>query len=186
MIKKIIRAAVRLRRKLHRTSSKQEKDIAIYQRLIATEAFKQAKTILLYAPIPHEKEVDTWKVMQEFVGKKIFILPRTAKSKQLELCIIKSKNDTSPNKLKIPEPLPTCKTVDHSSIDLAIIPGVAFDKKGNRIGFGQGYYDRLLRKLHCPILALAYDFQILHAIPRQAHDMSVHRIITEKKIYTIS
>lgn len=186
MVKKVIRTVVRLRRKLHRAKTKSEKDTLICGKLTEMKVFRHAKKILLYAPIPHEKEVNTWHIIEEWGGTKTIVLPKMLKSKGMALCIINSREDTKLNSQHIAEPISTCKKIDPKELDLAIIPGIAFDKKGNRIGFGHGYYDRLLKKLNCPVIALAYDFQILHAIPRHAHDVAVDTIITEKKIYHTS
>jgi 5-formyltetrahydrofolate cyclo-ligase len=77
-----------------------------------------------------------------------------------------------------------CKTVPLECIDIAIIPGIAFDEKGGRIGSGDGYYDRLIPKL--PIttrkVSLALDSQILPQVPTESHDKFVDIIITEKRI----
>lgn len=183
MVKKVIRTVVRLRRKFHRIKTKNEKDRVICRKLTKMEVFRHAKKILLYAPIPHEKEVNTWHIMEEWQGTKTIVLPKMLKTRRMKLCIIDSPKDTKLNSLQIAEPIVSCKKINPTDLDLAIIPGIAFDKKGNRIGFGHGYYDRLLKKLHCPVIALAYDFQILHAVPRHAHDVPVDTIITEKNIY---
>lgn len=186
MIKKAIRLAVRLRRKFHGNGTKSEKDRLICAKLTKMEVFRRSKRILLYAPIPHEKEVNTWLIIEEWGNIKTIVLPKTLKSKGMKLYAVTARVDTKPNSLHIPEPLPSCETINPKEIDLAIIPGIAFDKKGNRIGFGHGYYDRLLKKLNCPVIALAYDFQILHAVPRHEHDAPVDTIITEKKTYHTS
>lgn len=185
MEKHAIRLAIRTKRKQHHHLTKKEKDGMIQQKLERSKMWKETKTILLYAPIPHEKEVETWGLIERALKKgKIVALPLTnSKNKSLTLRIITSRDDTELCDLKFPEPKKSCPTIAPEDIDLAIIPGIAFDKQGNRIGFGHGYYDRLLKKLTCPVVALAYEFQILHAIPRQAHDVSVDTIITEKKIY---
>ena len=67
---------------------------------------------------------------------------------------------------------------DYSQIDLAIIPGMAFDKEGNRLGRGKGYYDRLLPQLHCPKIGLCFSFQYFDSIPYEKHDKSMDEIIT--------
>jgi 5-formyltetrahydrofolate cyclo-ligase len=82
------------------------------------------------------------------------------------------------------EPRQECvNEVSPESIDLIIIPGVAFDGQGNRIGHGMGYYDRLLQKkirTHC--LGLAFEFQIVESIPTEIHDVKIKKIITEERI----
>ncbi len=67
-------------------------------------------------------------------------------------------------------------------IDLIIVPGVAFDKKGNRIGHGKGYYDRLLDKTNATKIGLAFEFQLLKEIPTDKHDLPIDILITEKRI----
>lgn len=67
---------------------------------------------------------------------------------------------------------------DYSKIDLAVIPGVAFTPDGNRLGRGKGFYDRLLPKLQCKLIGLAFPFQIVDYIPCEEHDISVTQVIS--------
>lgn len=185
MGKSAIRLAIRIKRKLHRPSVKKTKDAAIHRKLSHLTLWENAKVVLLYAPIPHEKEVDTWPIIERAMNnKKTVALPVTnKKDRSITLRVITSRDDTELCDFKFPEPKKGCKEIKPSDIDLVIIPGIAFDQKGNRIGFGHGYYDRLLKKITCPVIALAYEFQILHAIPRQEHDVPISMIVTEKNIY---
>lgn len=185
MVKTAIRLAIRLQRRLHRTSSRKEKDRIILSKLTQLAEYKKAQTVLFYAPIPREKEVDTWPAIEKALDEeKVIVLPKiNIKNKTTQLYIINGRADTIENKFHIPEPAPTCQPIKPEDIDLVIIPGVAFDKQGNRLGFGHGFYDRLLKKIHGPKVALAYSFQILHAIPRHEHDVPVTHILTEKKIH---
>ena len=66
---------------------------------------------------------------------------------------------------------------DYSMIDLAVIPGVAFDSSCNRLGRGKGYYDRLLPKLHCPKIGICFKFQFVDSIPAEPHDILMDKII---------
>ncbi|MBW2999653.1 5-formyltetrahydrofolate cyclo-ligase, partial [Candidatus Woesearchaeota archaeon] len=66
-----------------------------------------------------------------------------------------------------------------SEIDLVILPGAAFDKKGNRIGSGSGYYDIFLKGMDCPKIALCFDFQIVKKIPAEEHDVKADKVITD-------
>ena len=85
-----------------------------------------------------------------------------------------------------PDPL-LCKPLDPSLIDLIIVPGVAFDSMGGRIGYGKGYYDRFLPQLRAdvPKLGLAYDFQVLPRVPQDEFDIRMDAIVTEKGILTM-
>jgi 5-formyltetrahydrofolate cyclo-ligase len=80
------------------------------------------------------------------------------------------------------------KEVDFSSLTLAIMPGVAFDYQGHRMGYGQGYYDRLVQvaNLTCPVVGLALEFQVFPKIPFEPHDSIVDYVVTEKCVRKIS
>ena len=70
-----------------------------------------------------------------------------------------------------------------SIIDMVIVPGVGFDPKGNRLGRGKGFYDRLLKKIDAPFIGVAYDCQIAECIPALPHDVSMSLIISKSNIY---
>ncbi len=76
------------------------------------------------------------------------------------------------------------RAIDFSSIKVVIVPGVAFDERGHRLGYGQGYYDRFIQSasFHCPIVGLAFEFQVFPELPTESHDAKVQCIVTEKKI----
>ena len=103
-------------------------------------------------------------------------------TKTLEICQIKNISQLQKSHKKILEPHKDCQKIAPEKIDLIIVPGIAFDKQKNRIGYGDGFYDRLLKKTKCPTIALAYEFQIVHNIPGEKHDVKVDQIITEKRI----
>ena len=70
-----------------------------------------------------------------------------------------------------------------SGFELIVVPGVAFDCDGTRLGYGKGYYDMALKGAGCPVVALAYDFQVLkEKIPVETHDVPVGAVVTEKRI----
>ena len=94
----------------------------------------------------------------------------------------------SKSRLGILEPLREKKTVNTDEIDLVIVPGLAFDKSGNRLGHGKGYYDRYLERCgeNVFFIGIAYDFQVLDTIPADAHDIKMNMIVTESRTYNIS
>jgi len=67
--------------------------------------------------------------------------------------------------------------------DVVIVPGIGFDKRGFRLGYGKGYYDKYLKNFNGVIIGVAFDFQMLEKIPNEAHDIKLDLIITEKEIY---
>lgn len=72
------------------------------------------------------------------------------------------------------------------SIDLVFLPGVAFDKKGNRLGWGKGVYDRLFEASNATLVGLAYEFQVVDELPRENHDLTMDFVVTDGKVYRFS
>jgi 5-formyltetrahydrofolate cyclo-ligase len=164
---------------------KAEKDALISQRLFALPEFAETKVILLYASF--RSEADTLKILADSlsIGRRI-LLPKVDKEKRrLVLYEIEGLQEVFPGFMGIPEPLVTAermRSVD--AADLVIIPGAAFDGKGNRLGYGAGYYDILLgeRTKSMPLVALAYEEQIVDGIPAEKHDVKMDMIITDKRL----
>lgn len=148
--------------------------------------FLEANIVLLY--INTAGEVNSQQIIKRcFDYNKIVILPAfepdTYKMKLMKVDNLDT--DLKPGRRGILEPDENrCNVVPVECIDIAIIPGVAFDEKGGRIGSGEGYYDRLIPKL--PIttrkVALAFENQIIRQIQMESHDKHVDIIITEKRI----
>lgn len=182
-----VRKKLRQSRKIHGFREKKRKDKKICSTLEKLELFKKAKNLLFYAPIKEEGEVDTWLLIKKYIQKREILLPRSNQAQKIfTACHIKKMSDLVKKNKKIKEPQVHCKKIDPAKIDLIIIPGIAFDKKGYRIGFGHGFYDRFLKKVKCPVIGLAYEFQIVQSIRRESHDVPVDLIITEKEIITCS
>ena len=139
--------------------------------------FKQAKTILLYHSLPDE--VDTSSFLKLWKEDKRLLLP-AVKGDNLIIC------NYHPEKLKtgsygIIEPQGNGIT-DLSVIDMIIIPGIAFDKKRNRLGRGKGYYDRLLPQVTGCKIGICYNCQITDLLPTEKHDIPMNYIISESGI----
>lgn len=178
----------------------------IIKRLEASKEYKKAKTILLYHPI--KNEVNTLPLLKDYCRKtsenskikssakssknlsssfsKIFTLPRICtKTNRIHLHQITDLQTLKTGKFNIKEPTKFHKEIPRKKIDLVIVPGIAFDKKGHRIGFGKGYFDKLLKTLSARKIALAYDFQIIDNVPAEPHDRKVDMIVTEKRTVKI-
>jgi len=158
----------------------------IENRLFEFANFLEAKIVLLY--INSDSEVATRDIIQRcYEYNKIVVLPAFDPQKyQMTLMKIdKPDADLKPGPRDILEPDPhKCKVVPIESVDIAIVPGIAFDEKGGRIGSGEGYYDRLIPTLAITTrkVSLAYESQIVQQIPMESHDKHVDIIITEKRI----
>lgn len=163
-----------------------DKTDKIEKRLFEFANFLESNIILLY--INSDCEVNSLKIIEKCLNyKKIVILPAFDTTKH-EMKLMKIDNihkDLILGPRGILEPdASRCNAVPIECIDIAIIPGVAFDEKGGRIGSGDGYYDRLIPNL--PIttrkVALTFEDQIVPQIQMEAHDKHVDIIITEKRI----
>ncbi len=164
----------------------EEKITRIESRLFEFANFLESNIVLLY--ISSTSEVNTLKIIERcFNYNKIVILPAFDATKH-EMKLMKIDNldaDLTPGPRGILEPdSSSCNVVPIECIDIAIIPGVAFDEKGGRIGSGDGYYDRLIPKLSITTrkVALAFENQIIPQVQMESHDRYVDIIITEKRI----
>lgn len=135
--------------------------------------YKDAKCILMYYSL--DDEVCTHELINEACKDKMVLLP-TVVGETLELHTFDSTSDTHEGAFNIIESEGLLFTA-FEEIDLAIIPGMAFDEAGNRLGRGKGYYDRLLPKLKCPIIGLCFPFQKLNHIPTESYDIPVNQVI---------
>lgn len=168
-----------------------DKDLTEYtskieNRLFEFANFLEAKIILLY--IHHNSEVNTREIIKRsFDYHKIVVLPAFNPEK-FEMKLFKVDNldaDLILGTRDIQEPHPSsCKHISIDVIDIAIIPGVAFDEKGGRIGSGEGYYDRLIPNLPVTTrkVALALESQLIQQVPMGSNDKHVDIIITEERI----
>ena len=162
-----------------------QKNLRIRETLLSLPEFLSAKTILFYASF--RSEVETHSLIREALamGKRLVLPKVDAENHALILYEIKDIHELAPGYMGIPEPdLPDERSAVIDDIDLAIIPGAAFDLTGSRLGYGAGYYDNLLlgRRSGTPILSLAYEEQLVDAIPAEKHDVRVDMIVTDKKV----
>ncbi len=161
-----------------RTSKSRE----IEKRLFSLPEFKASRAILFFAAF--KSEVETAPMIRNALasGKRV-ILPKVA-GRELSLFEIRDfDNDVSLGLWNIPEPHETTPA-RVSDVDLIVVPGAAFDEQGNRVGYGAGFYDKLLASFRGPTVAIAFEVQIVHSIPIDSHDVPVQKIVTEKRVIT--
>ena len=175
-MKENLRAQKLLERLEHHPEEKKQKDEKIIKRITQLPEFEKAKVVLFY--ISFRGEVDLEQLFVRYHSTKKFVLPRV-NGENLDLYAIQNWSDTEVGSFQIPEPLPDLPNVMLSEIDLVLIPGIAFSHNGHRIGYGRGFYDRLLKKLACPKIGIAYDFQIVKNIPGELHDVPMDTVVTE-------
>jgi len=148
--------------------------------------FCQAETILFYLAM--KDEVQTEKMIEESLqkGKRVVAPSIDWQRKEILPSEIKDlTKDIEIGVLKIPQPKNNLYSpFSPVNIDMVIVPGVVFDRKGNRLGFGGGFYDRFLGKLSdkTELVALAFELQLVENVPSQSHDVAVDYLITERGI----
>lgn len=163
-----------------------EKTRAIEAKLFEFANFLEARIVLLY--IDGENEVRTKNIIKRaYAFQKIVVLPAfdSGRFKVTTLKVDHPDKDLLPGPRGVAQPNPArCKPVPLQKIDIAIIPGVAFDEKGARIGSGHGYYDRFIPDLPATTrkVALAFEEQMIPLVPTESHDKHVDIIITDKRI----
>lgn len=139
-------------------------------------AFKKATTILLYYSLGDE--VDTHQFIRKWSRKKRILLPVVV-GKDLELRVYTSPEELIVGAYNIEEPTGELFT-SYNTIDFIVVPGVAFDSKGNRLGRGKGYYDRLLPQIPSAYKAgICFPFQLVEEIPTESFDIRMDEIITQ-------
>ncbi|MDQ0340374.1 5-formyltetrahydrofolate cyclo-ligase [Caldalkalibacillus uzonensis] len=157
----------------------------IRERLINHAVWQQAQHVAVYHSV--NKEVDTVPLIEEGwrQGKAIYLPKCNPRTRKLTFYRVDSFHDLEVVYYGIPEPDPKrCAALDFAHLQCLIVPGLAFDKQGYRIGYGGGYYDRLLGVLPADIsrVSLAFQFQVLpFPLPRETFDQPVHMIVTEEE-----
>ena len=158
----------------------------IEDRLFEFANFLESKIVMIY--VNSENEVGTDAIVRRaYDFNKIVVLPafNKAKSTMLPMKVDNPDKDlvTGPRGILEPDPA-RCKAVPLDCIDIAIIPGIAMDEKGGRIGSGNGYYDRLIPDLPVTTrkVGLVFEGQLVPQVPMESHDKYVDIIITEKRV----
>lgn len=177
-----IRRDILERLRLQDDYERRTKSERIKRRLFQDKSFQQAESVMFY--VAKSYEVDTMDMIEEALGlgKKVVIpVTQTHKKSLIPSEIRDPKEELARGPFGIYEPKKDhIKTVDPKDIDAVIVPGVAFDKKGNRIGHGQGYFDRFLKTLpsKTPTIGLAFKLQLVKRIRALAWDVPVTKVIT--------
>jgi len=181
-MKEKIRKEIKEKRRKQAKEDNRTKSKEIKERLFRLSGFDDAETVLFY--ISYDGEVFTHDMILESFYKKNIIVPVSNPDNcTLTLSHLKSWDELSVGSYKILEPrIEKIRKTKIEDIDLFIIPGVVFDEKGNRLGHGKGYYDRMLKKTNKLKIGLCFEFQIVKNIPTEDNDIPVDMIITEDRI----
>src|SRR5262245_14700755 len=128
--------------------------------------WKEAKSVLLYAPLPEEPDVWPLVTVALEQGKKVFLPRYILENKTYAVCpIVDLSGDLQIGQFGIREPAPHCQPVSISRLDFVLVPGVAYDLRGHRLGRGRGFYDQLLKVVPGRTCGIVFDEQIVETVP---------------------
>jgi len=186
MDKKIIRQEILKKRDTQTQQEIEEKSIKIKEKFFCLPEFRKAKTIMFY--LSFKSEVETEEMIREALESKKRIAVPVVKKEQDVIYISEIKNYD--NELRTGDYGILCpkkefiREIPTGEVDLVIVPGVVFDERGYRIGYGKGFYDKFLCdvKDRIPTIALAFELQIVGEVPVDSHDIQMDKVITETRI----
>lgn len=161
---------------------------AIAQKLECLEEFRASRNLLFFLSLPREVQTDEMIQMALDMGKKVYVPLVDADHQQLNISELPGLGiEFEEKRFGIREPGSShIKVLSPGVLDFVLVPGLAFDLKGGRIGYGGGYYDKFLKEVHDHVVrvGVAFDFQALDSIPQSEYDVPVQKILTEKEIIT--
>jgi len=187
--KSALRKAVLQERMALSSAEVTENSKLIINKVMAMKEYYRAKTVMMYLDFRNEVRTGTLVSRSMDDGKRV-VVPATEKKDSVLIpsLIVDYPGDLQPGNWGILEPKPHClRPVEPGDIDLVFVPGVAFDLRGNRLGYGGGYYDRFLAKLssRSVFIALAFEMQVRRYVYPAVHDIAMHYLVTEKRLIKI-
>lgn len=180
MEKNEIRRKIKALRQMLSEMEKRSAAEEVFERLENTAAFIMADKILMYHSLPDE--LFTHAFLGKWAGKKRFYLPRV-NGVNLEI-LPYDETRLELGSFHIEEPTGN-ETVNPEDIELMVIPAVAYDRRGNRLGRGKGFYDRLLKNSKATKVGVGYEFQLVDEVPTEPHDVAVDIIITQNSTIVV-
>jgi len=186
MNKNEIRGKLLEKRKSFSHEELQEKNSKIFEKLFSLQEFSSANNIGVY--ISFKNEVGTRKIIEKLLSenKNVFAPVMDFGNEHFSYAKLSSLENLTENKYGVSEPKEK-EFVEASKIDVFLVPGAAFDKRGYRIGWGKGYYDKFFNKNN-PTgkkIGLFFEFQLIKEVPVEEFDVKMDYIVTEKEIYKI-
>lgn len=171
--KKELRQMIRQRKQQHSV----DESSFVIDHLRENNRFSCAHTLLLYNALPDE--VQTQQLIESLTAEgKTVVLPKVTSDTEMELRCYTGSTDLQPGPYGIMEPTGALFT-DYADIDVAVIPGMAFDVKGHRLGRGKGYYDRLLAKMpHIYKIGICFSWQMVDDVPSDEHDVVMDCVVS--------
>ncbi len=162
----------------------------VCERLVALPEYWAAKAVMYYVDV--RSEVRTRHYLQTALGHgKRIVVPYCVQGDELETFLLTEMGQLAVGTYKILEPRTELRSASEfkvplEELELIVVPGVAFDREGGRLGHGKGCYDKLLvnARPRTPLVALAFECQLFPHVPMQGHDVYMDKVVTEKAVYT--
>ncbi|MCC8073535.1 MAG: 5-formyltetrahydrofolate cyclo-ligase [Clostridiales bacterium] len=165
-------------------SNKEEADIIICKNLLSSTFYKNAKTVLFYAALDDEINLDCCILDALNSNKKVALPVCLDNDGNMEFYYINSLDDILVASFGVREPNSNCKKVTDFSGSVCIVPGIAFDRHGYRLGYGKGYYDRFLKNYTLNSVGVCYNKLIKEKLPVGEYDIAVDYIVSENGIFS--
>lgn len=179
-MKSEIRKELKLIRRAMEKTEVCEKSTKACRMFLESDLYKNANVLMLYMPLGNE--TDTTDIINKAFadGKKVVFPVTDEASGEITPCYANAQTEFEKGAFSVNEPT-VLDVAEFDEIDVVIVPGIAFDKSGARIGFGKGCYDGFLVKTKAIKTGFCYDFQLCEKIPTEEHDIKMDCIITENK-----
>ena len=177
--KAALRRKIRARLSKISAAGRGASSLKLCARLKEQPFFQTAATILFFAPLPDE--ADVWPLLQEsLVAGKIVALPQfdAATQNYVVRRVQNLQSEIVTGQFRVREPKSGCAKIPLEKFDLVLVPGTAFDLRGNRLGRGKGFYDRLLQNVRGVKCGIAFDEQVVKEVPTENPDVPVDFILT--------
>lgn len=180
-MKNKIREEMKQRRKAMTPEDAFEKSQSAQKIFLESEQYKKAKSVMLYIPLG--KEVETTDIIRDAFssGKNVLVPVTDNETYEISAYRITESTEFEKGTFSVKEPKEKV-SFDKNEIDVVLVPGIAFDRLGGRVGFGKGCYDKFLKKTNAVKIGFCYDFQLVDYIETNSNDISMDYIITEKGI----
>ena len=182
--KKALRRKFATQRQTIPESERLEKSRAICNNFLSSMAYEHSDTILLYYSI--NSEVDTQELIDTVLksGKRL-ALPVCRENSEMVFRYIQSRDDLTKGFFSALEPKSNLEEFKGAKHTVCVIPAIAFDKEGYRIGYGKGYYDRFLKGISAKTAGFSYNFSLADNLPYEKTDVPLDYVITEKEVIKI-